>query len=628
MRLPRLLVLVMMLIPAAAQAEASPPCPDHEVNRNVYFGDLHVHSSLSMDAYVFGTRVTPEQAYRFAQGQPVDLGVILSRRPPRPARIARPLDFAAVTDHAEFLGAAALCISAGSSAYATEACRAYRDSNSGQTTTEHLSRVLVPALNGMTDSAVCGEDGEACRVAARSPWSRLRASAESANARCTFTAFPGYEYTENRQGSKVHRNVLFRSATTTELPISVNEAPTPADLWRQLRDQCLDAEGDCDAIAIPHNSNLSNGLMFELDYGDAQSKEAQAALARLRNRVEPSVEMFQQKGDSECRNGMWQVMGAADEHCGFEKYRDWPTAPEDCREGTGFGALLGKGCVSRLDFVRYALIEGLREERRIGANPYKFGFIASTDAHDGTMGDVDEWMHDGRERGRAVIEFGRNNPGGLAAVWAEENSRAAVFDALRRRETYATSGPRMAVRFFGGWEFDTSLCDDPRLVERAYAEGVPMGGDLPRRKSDEVPTFVVNALRDPGTTDHPGGLLQRVQIVKGWVGDDGHFHQAIHEVAGVANNEADVDLATCTPRGAGASRLCGVWRDPDFDPARGAVYYARVLENPSCRYTTRSCATAASEERPARCEDPRVPATIQERAWTSPIWYGPDPVGG
>ena len=608
----------------AARGEAASECSDRRETRNVYFGDLHVHSSLSMDAYVFGTRVTPADAYRFARGKPIEIRAILSNSDRQAARLERPLDFAAVTDHAEYLGAAVLCGQDGSGAYPTEACQAYRRSNTGQTTTESLSRILVPALIGMRSAAVCGEHGELCRVAARGPWAEIRRSAERFNDRCDFSTFMGYEYTENRRGSKLHRNVIFRSSTATEFPISLNEAPTPIVLWNRLRDECLDTESDCDALAIPHNPNLSNGLIFQVDYGGAKTPAEQAEGAKLRARVEPTVEMFQRKGDSECRNGMWQVAGAEDEFCGFEKYRDWPSPPEDCREGTGFGALMGKGCVSRLDFVRYALVEGLREASRIGVNPYKFGLIGSTDAHDGTMGDVDEWVHDGQQRQLPVIEFGRNNPGGLAAVWAEENSRASLFDSLRRRETYATSGPRMTVRFFGGWGYSDKLCDDPRLIERAYVGGVPMGGDLPKRPpGDATPRFVLSALRDSGTPEHPGGLLQRAQVVKGWVGADGRFHQAVYEVAGDAANGASVDLATCEPKGPGAESLCGLWRDPDFDPELSAVYYARVIENPSCRYTTRSCRNASGGDRPGRCGDSRIPDTIQERAWTSPIWYSP-----
>jgi len=344
--------------------------------------------------------------------------------------------------------------------------------------------------------------------------------------------------------------------------------------------------------------------------------------------------MMQIKGESECRNGMHGVAGGPDELCGFEKLRDLPGQPlDDCGEGTGSGALDGQGCVSRLDYARYALLEGLREKERIGVNPYPFGFVGGTDTHLGTPGAVAEWAFLGKfassvesrlqVEDRLGPEIWRN-PGGLAGLWAEENSRDSLFDAMRRREAFATSGPRMAPRFFGGWDLPADLCEGGRFVELGYEHGVPMGSDLPPPPKDaNAPVFAVSVLRDPGSAEHPGGLLQRVQIVKGWVGDDGLFQQRISEVAGDPNNRASVDLASCEPRGPGAKQLCAVWRDPDFDPTRRAVYYARAIENPSCRWSTLQCLGLPAEQRPEGCSDPRVPRTIQERAWTSPIWFEP-----
>jgi hypothetical protein len=221
---------------------------------------------------------------------------------------------------------------------------------------------------------------------------------------------------------------------------------------------------------------------------------------------------------------------------------------------------------------------------------------------------------------------GRRNPGGLVGVWAEENSREALFDALRRRETFATSGTRIQPRLFGGWELPRDLCDAADPVGSGYAQGVPMGGDLPQPPvglRDAAPVFAVSALRDPGSSHHPGGLLERVQIVKGWVDDAGRLQHAVHHVAGAERTTASVDPATCTPRGDGHDVLCGVWRDPDFDPGRPAVYYARVLENPSCRWQAWTCLGLPEAGRPEACRDPALPREIQERAWTSPIWYTP-----
>jgi len=610
------------LLCGAITASADPRCADYSAARNVYFGDLHVHTALSADAYVFGTRNMPDDAYRFARGESIDAAAILTDEPAKTFALARPLDFAAVTDHAEYLGSATLCTTEGSARYDAELCRDYRVSGQGQMTMAAVVSTIGRILQGMNMEPICGPGGSLCAEAAQQPWKQIRDSAERWNAACEFSTFVGYEYSGGLRNSMLHRNVVFRSDVVLDLPISASDEPRAPDLWRRLRDECVDAGNGCDVLSIPHNSNLSNGQMFAVDYGDAETPVAQAAVAQLRAEIEPVVEIMQIKGDSECRNGMWQVAGGSDELCDFEKYRKSPTPLEDCREGTGGGAMLGKGCVSRLDFARYALIEGLRESKRIGVNPYKFGFIASTDAHDGTAGDTDEWAHDGVQRPVRKVGFEIDNPGGLAAIWAEENSREALFDALRRREIYATSGPRMAVRFFGGWDYPENSCAAPGIAARGYENGVPMGGDLPKRPVQaKAPVFVASALRDPGTQQHPGGLLQRIQVIKGWVGDDGLFHQAVFDIAGDPASTATVDSATCEPRGPGAESLCTVWRDPDFDASRAAVYYARVLENPSCRFTTRMCRNLPAEQRPASCD--HLPATIQERAWTAPIWYEP-----
>ena len=266
-------------------------------------------------------------------------------------------------------------------------------------------------------------------------------------------------------------------------------------------------------------------------------------------------------------------------------------------------------------------------------NPYPFGFIGSTDNHMATPGGVVEYdvpykfgatptqlLSVGeRKRGPAFW-----NPGGLAGVWAEENSRDAIFDALKRRETFATSGPRIIPRFFGGWDFDPSMCGGPGFATAGYARGVPMGGRLAAGPAGgAAPSFAVSALADPGVSGHPGGLLERIQIVKGWVDEEGLFHQEIFDVAGDPQGGADVDLDTCAPNGPGATALCAVWSDPDFDPSIDALYYARVVENPSCRWSTHLCLSLPEAERPDGCTSDRLPKVIQERVWTSPIWYSP-----
>jgi hypothetical protein len=397
-------------------------------------------------------------------------------------------------------------------------------------------------------------------------------------------------------------------------------------------------------LAIPHNSNISNGRMFAVDYPGVSGREAQAARAELRRAIEPVVEIMQHKGDSECRPGVPGILGSDDALCGFEKFENnafrhgGDGDPGECWDGplADWIPHLGPNCVSHRSYVRYALVEGLREEARIGINPFKFGIMASTDTHNGLAGGVEErsWpghlgIADGVILNRldpkpGVMGNMANGPGGLIGVWAVENSRDAIFEALRRREVFGTSGPRIRPRFFAGWDYPADLCDDPELLARADAGGVPMGGDLPKRPAERgAPTFAVWAARDPGTIAAPGGLLQRIQIVKGWVDEGGELHEAVIDVAG-GENGAGVNPATCEPSGPGNDMLCAVWRDPDFDPVRSAVYYARIVENPSCRYSTWQCLGLPAGDRPPGCDESQIEPIQQERAWTSPIWYSPE----
>jgi hypothetical protein len=280
-------------------------------------------------------------------------------------------------------------------------------------------------------------------------------------------------------------------------------------------------------------------------------------------------------------------------------------------------------------------LEGLAERERIGVNPFQLGFIGSTDTHNGTPGFVGEETfigHRGTDddtpekrlsRGTLTVGGISFSPGGLAGVWAEENSRDSIFRALRRREVFATSGPRIVPRFFAGWNLDPGLCTDPAMVAHGYAQGVPMGGTLTAPPPGATaPSFMVSALRDPGTATKPGTQLQRIQIVKGWR-ENGESHYQVYEVAGDPLNGASVDTDTCAPSGTGFDSLCGLWTDPDFDPAQQAFYYARIVENPTCRWSAYECNRLAPDARAALCDDPAWPKTIQERAWTSPVWFQP-----
>ncbi len=627
---------------AAQPARLAPrePCNFHVPERQPLFGDLHVHTSVSMDADTLGNVTGPDEAYRYARGETIEVFSGDPAAGQRPARIDRPLDFAAVTDHAEWMAEVSLCTTPGSPTWESTGCQIYRGERQSW-----LARLLgfkgfrarIGGLLGVGGrrSDVCGEDDVVCRAELASVWKANHEATErwyDRSSACAFTTFHAWEYSHSPRSTKVHRNVILRNEITPELPISSLETPREIDLRHQLVELCNDTGTGCEAIAIPHNPNLSNGQLFAIEYADLPA-ERQREEAALRARLEPVVEMMQIKGESECRNGMYGVVGAPDELCGFEKVRDLGRQEfEDCEEGAGWGAQKGRGCTSRTDFVRYALLEGLREKARIDVNPYGFGFIGSTDTHMSTPGSVSEYgipykfgattqrlLEVGEEEKRAPAFW---NPGGLAGVWAEENSRDSIFDALKRREAFATSGPRIVPRFFGGWQLDPGMCSRPGFARAGYAAGVPMGGDLPARPGGAAsPSFAVSALADSGTAAEPGGLLQRLQIVKGWVDDEGRFHQEVHDVAGDAANGAGVTPGTCTPTGPGATSLCGVWRDPEFDATRDAVYYARIVENPSCRWSTRLCLSLPEAERPDGCTDERLPRLVQERAWTSPIWY-------
>ena len=383
--------------------------------------------------------------------------------------------------------------------------------------------------------------------------------------------------------------------------------------------------------------------------------ENRRAYAAKRLEREPIMEIFQHKGASECINGLSSVLGAPDELCDIEAVRvmgeektflaaasesDRPDAnvelstatvtTVECGEEVGSNGMLGAGCVDLTDFHRSALLVGLEEAQETGLNPVKLGVIASTDTHAATPGAVaeEDW------RGHVSVEATPQerlqpglltsgidgNPGGLAGVWAVENSRDAIFEAMLRREVFGTSGPRIAPRFFGGWSFDSSLCENPDLVSVGYAEGVPMGADLPPPPSAEAkPVFVATAMRDPAPN---GAALQQLQLIKGWISADGKRHSEVITLAGGPNG-AGVDPETGERFGEGHESFCQVYRDEAFDPAQPTYYYMRVVENPSARWHFYDCRRIPEAERPAVCSDGSYPATIQELAWSSPIWFQP-----
>ncbi len=632
---------------SVARTEDRPACLDATPLRQALFGDLHVHTSFSFDAAANSTGASPADAYRFAQGESIPFWPIgPDGAPAGSITIDRPLDFVAVTDHGEFLGERRLCRDPESPRHDTEFCTAFRtDQRVGM---QMLGAVITTETPSRIEE-VCGEDGSLCLEWAKSPWGEIIQAAEDAYDRteeCSFTTFVGYEYTGTPGISNYHRNVVFRGSEVPDLPVSYIDAPTDSLLWQRLDEVCGEgtARPGCDYLTIPHNSNLANGRMAPYRGLDG-TLEARRAYAEKRLEREPIIEIFQHKGGSECVNGLASVFAEPDELCDVEAVRvmgrdetvqsllqgETTQRTEECPDGeNGNQGMLGAGCVDRTDFVRSALVVGLQEEMETGVNPVKLGIVASTDTHTATPGAVaeEDW------RGAVSVEATPEerlmpglltsgidgNPGGLAGVWAVENSRDAIFDAMERREVFGTSGPRIRPRFFGGWDYDASLCGEVDLLEQAYAGGVPMGGELTPAGDGAAPMFLALAARDPVDNAR---LLQQLQLVKGWVDAEGTGRTRVIPIAGSPDNGAGVDPRTGERSGDGHDSLCTVYRDESFDPGLYAYYYLRVVENPSLRWSWHDCRRIDPEDRPAVCSDGSWPETIQEMAWTSPIWYRP-----
>lgn len=615
-------------------------CLDYNPQKNPYFGDTHVHTVFSLDAYTQDTRVTPRDAYRFAKGHELDLApydehgnALLT------ARLERPLDFVLISDHAEFLGDRSLCTNPQTTAYDTPTCVLYRSKN-------FITNLAFNLLQSQAQSNApirmphCGPNGEFCRQHAITLWQQTQLMAEEAYDRseeCAFTSFIGYEWSASPSKNLItyqnlHRNVLFANAQVPELPIGYLTEAYPEGLWQRLEEECLNADFDgvesCDVLAIPHNSNLSNGMMFE--QVDRNGDPLTQAAIEKRLALEPIAEIIQHKGVSEC------IAGGSDEACAFDAV-PWGHLAGNVLEG-----IFPNVAPKSESFLRHALKQGLSLQQNTGGNPFKYGFIGSTDTHIGAPGLVKEEGYPGhggagnlgQVAATDITVFNDNiehNPGGLAVVWAEQNTRRDLFAAMKRKEVYATSGPRHILRFFGGDRYPEDLCDNPEaLTETGYDQGVPMGGDLVVAEGRH-PHFVVSVLKDAGTASTPGVDLQQVQIIKGWLDQNNQLHEQVLTVAGDPDNPAGVDLSSCQPTGSGYAQLCTVWEDQHFNPKQQAFYYARVLENPSCRWHTYQCLkaqvdcsqpTTVPEGLQACCND-NVSKVHQERSWSSPIWYTP-----
>ena len=650
-------------------------CVDHNPLKNPYFGDLHVHTEFSFDAVTFGTRNNPDDAYRFAKGEPLTLPITKQfSSDPQVVQLERPLDFTAVTDHAEGLAPADICFNFDSLWYLSPYCFVLRGSNGRGTPIDTLSFIVggYPLFlpGGIFESTLCELNPGFCKDRATNMWIRTQNAAERHYDRtenCNFTTFVAYEYTGIPLLNNQHRNVIFKNTTVPDLPIDYLRADKNHELWNLLDQECTNKDNDCEVLAIPHNSNLSGGTLYETT---VKKKPYTQEIAEQRQRLEPLLEIYQHKGDSECMNSSRDPLASQDELCEFDKVVRTPCEGDEeegefctplCSDfSQPAGAFMGL-CVDPSDFARGALKKGIMEQARIGVNPIKQGFIGSTDTHNATPGFVSETkfyghvgFNDGdlesrmgglgiisnlnKALGGALDSVGDSSatlnygPGGLAVVWAEQNTRPVLFEAMQRKEAYATSGPRIITRFFGGWDYAENLCESPDFVEQGYQQGVPMGGDLPAHTATQTaPVFAVSAQMDLGTDKSPGTPLQRIQIIKGWE-ENGEAFEKVFEVAGDPNNQASVDINTCETTGQGFSSLCEVWQDPEFDASQNAFYYAKVVENPTCRWHRQQCnehfavnnltCEDIDPKSPLyKCCETKVPDTIQEAAWTSPIWY-------
>lgn len=596
------------LYPAYGKADEAPidllqsstPNPD----RNLYFGDLHIHTSLSTDAYVMGVRSMPEDVYRFAKGQ------TLEHAAGYPIRIDRPLDFAAVTDHSEYLGqAAAQNIDVPTTRKPLR--EILREGNLLSITWAWLRSTLAIRSHGFAVGMDLLDAGTN-----RAAWQETIAAAERHYEPHRFTSFIGYEWSASVGdiATHIHRNVIYRTNKVSALPFSSIDSSRPEDLWDFLDKE--QAQGRV-AIAIPHNANVSRGNMYQSV--DSNGKAVDQAYAQRRNYFEPVSEILQIKGASETH----PLLSPLDE------FADYGIARMQPGEETSFETVDGS-------YARQALRNGLVLGYKNGANPFQFGVIGASDSHNASSPSQESAYHgklpmmDGSAAlriNKALLLPETANPvtswssGGLAGVWAEENTRESLFDALRRRETYATSGPRMTLRMFAGWDYPKTLLEDKAWVAKAYAGGVPMGGELDAQSNTNAPTVVVVALKDP-----LGANLDRVQIIKGWIDSEGRSHEKIFDVAPLdrrdestgnllaVGNTVDTNTATYD-NSIGSSSLSAYWRDPEFDPRQPAFYYARVLEIPTPRWSTYDAVRLGVE--------PMEPAIIQERAVGSAIWYSP-----
>jgi hypothetical protein len=603
--------------------KAYSPYAERSFPSQVYWGDTHLHTALSMDAGLFGARLGLDEAYRFARGEQV------MASSGQPAKLGRPLDWLVIADHSDGMGFITDLAAGKPGIIAYEqGKRWYKGLQKGGEASADAALDLIGTFaQGKIDPKMMAEYSPGGKTYA-SIWEKVVDAAERYNDPGRFTTLIGFEWTSLVNGNNLHRNVIFRDGAdkagrivpyTTQPPVGSTD---PLDLYAWLENYEKSTGGT--ALALAHNGNLSNGIMFPVD-AQYTGKKIDANYVRLRAKWEPMYEITQIKGDGEAH----PVLSPNDE---FADYETWDVGNLDLSEVKTKDML-------QYEYAREALKNGLLLKKRLGANPYKFGLVGSTDSHT-ALSAVEEENFFGKATNaepkpdRMTHPFAENKNGvfrgdmlvasGYTGVWAEENTREAIYDAMARKEVYATTGPRMIVRFFGGWDYTPADLNSRQPAFRGYEKGVPMGGDLTHKKGKKAPTFMVYALRDP-----IGANLDRIQIVKGWLDKNGKTHEKVYNVAWSdgrkpdskgnlppVGNTVDVKNANWTNT-IGASELGTVWTDPDFDPAQSAFYYARVIEIPTPRWVVYDAFRFG-------VKIPKEAKTIhQERAYTSPIWYSP-----
>jgi hypothetical protein len=614
--------------PSKEEIEKALPKPPYSpyVNRDFptrpFFGDTHLHTSFSMDAGAFGARLGPKEAYRFARGEQ------MTASSGQPVKLSRPLDFLVVADHSDNMGFFPDLFAGKPEVLADPTGRQWYDLIQSGRGAEAALQIISAFSQGTFPKDLMYMPGTRPY---RGAWQETIAAAEQYNEPGRFTAFIGYEWTSNTGGNNLHRNVIFRDngdrASQVE-PFTVYPplgSDNPEDLWKWM--QAYEQKTGGSVLAIAHNGNLSNGLMFPVV--EAFGKKIDRAYAEQRTRWERLYETTQTKGDGEAH----PFLSPNDEFANFERW--------------DFGNLDASVAKTRemleFEYARSALKNGLKLGQTLGVNPYKFGLVGSSDAHTG-LAAMEEDNFFGKTTPqepspeRMLATF-MNNPktgikimdwqvssSGYAAVWAKENTRASLWDAMQRRETYGTTGPRMIVRFFGGWDFAPQDANSRLPAYTGYTKGVPMGGELRAAPQGKSPTFLVAVLKDP-----LGANLDRYQIVKGWLTRDGKLEEKVYDVAWAdaerrrpgadgklppVGDTVDVANATWTNT-IGAPELATVWTDPDFDPGQPAFYYGRVIEIPTPRWTAYDAKRFGTKPMPGTA------MTITERAYTSPIWYTP-----